>query len=107
MSFEDSPSPTYQAPTRQRARPTPERHERARAKIGPGGRLVIPAAFREAAGMAEGDEVMIYFVDGGLRLITPRAAMEWARARVMAAIPPTVSLVDDLIAERRAEGAND
>ena len=76
---------------------------RARAKIGPGGRLVIPAAFREAAGMEEGAEVTIALHGEEVRIITHRAALrriqQWARET----IPRDVSLVDELIKDRIVE----
>lgn len=73
----------------------------ARTRIGGKGRLVIPAAVREALGMKEGDAVDLRVVDGELRIATMRErlrrAQEWARK----VIPPGVSLADELSAERR------
>jgi AbrB family looped-hinge helix DNA binding protein len=40
----------------------------ARAKIGPGGRLVIPAAQRRQLGLDVGDQVMIWVEDDELRI---------------------------------------
>lgn len=74
-----------------------------RSKVGPGGRVVIPAAFREAAGMGEGADVMILLDGQEVKLITPEAALTLMRERVAKLVPAGVSLVDELLADRRAE----
>jgi AbrB family looped-hinge helix DNA binding protein len=72
-----------------------------RIRIGEKGRIIIPAAMREALGIAEGEMLMLHVVDGELRIATResrlRRAREWARQN----IPPGVSLADELSAERR------
>ena len=84
---------------------------RVRTKVGPGGRVVIPAAFRAAAGMEEGAEVTLTLHGQEVRMITPQAALMRVREEVMKRIPPHVSLVDELIAgriaEEKAESEND
>lgn len=74
-----------------------------RSKVGPGGRVVIPAAFREAAGMGEGADVMILLEGHKITLVTPMAAAMAAREAISRLVPPGVSLVDELLADRRAE----
>jgi AbrB family looped-hinge helix DNA binding protein len=69
--------------------------------MGEKGRIVIPAALREALGMAEGDVLDIRVVDGELRIATMRERLRQAQQRVMALVPPGVSLADELNAERR------
>ena len=76
---------------------------RARLKVGPGGRVVVPAAMREAMGVAEGDVLVATLEGGELRLKTMRAALDLARALVREVVPPGVSLADELIADRRRE----
>ena len=78
-----------------------------RLKIGPGGRVVIPADVRQALGVVEGDTLLATLVDGELRLQSPKLALRRAQAMVRAAIPAGVSLVDDLLAERRREVERD
>jgi antitoxin PrlF len=74
---------------------------KARTRTGGKGRLVIPAAVREAVGLAEGDTVDLRVVDGEARISTMvsrlRRAQEWVRQIV----PPGVSLADELSAEKR------
>ena len=81
-----------------------ERHaDRHKVKVGPGGRLVIPAAVRDALGIAEGDTLVLACEEGSLRVMTMDQALERARALMRKAIPADAKLVDELIAERRAE----
>ncbi len=76
---------------------------RVRTKIGPGGRVVIPAAFRAAAGMEEGAEGMLTLHGQEVRVITPKASLQRVQEWAMQLAKPGVSVVDELIAERRAE----
>ena len=76
---------------------------RVRTKVGPGGRVVIPAAFRAAAGMEEGAEVTLTLHGQEVRVITPMAALRRVQEHVSKLVPPGVSLVDELIADRIAE----
>lgn len=68
-----------------------------------GGRLQIPAAFRRELGISDGDVVMMRVQDGELRLWTRDAAIRRAQEMYRKHAKPGVSLVDELIAERRAE----
>ena len=76
----------------------------ARLKIGPGGRVVIPAEMRQALGVAEGDTLLATLADGELRLHSTSCAVRRAQAIVQASIKPGGgSLVDELLADRRRE----
>jgi AbrB family looped-hinge helix DNA binding protein len=80
-----------------------ERTERLDLQVGPGGRIVIPAAFRKAMQVKEGDRVMARVVDGELRVITPAMGIRLAQKMVRETIPGNDSLADELIADRRRE----
>lgn len=76
---------------------------KARVQIGAGGRVVIPAEMRTAMGVSEGDTLLARIVDGELHLLSQDAAVRKARALVQRYVPAGVSLVDELIADRREE----
>lgn len=72
-------------------------------RLGPDGRVVIPAAFREALGVGEGDMLIASIDNGELNLLTRRAAVRRARAIVRQFVPEGTSLVDELIEDRLRE----
>lgn len=72
--------------------------------LGRQGRLVIPAEVRAALGLAAGDALHMHL--SGRRLVLERQQDAAAELRgLLAAVPPTRSLVDELLAERRAAAA--
>ena len=79
----------------------------AKVRLGPDGRVVIPAAMREALGLKEGDVLFARLEGGEIKLLTPQAAMRRAQAIVRQFVPEGVSLVDELIADRRREAARE
>ena len=74
--------------------------------MGPGARIVIPAAFREAMEAEEGD-TLVAAVDGDgvVRLTSASAALRMARRIVRDAITADVSLSESLIEDRRRQAA--
>ena len=78
---------------------------RTKARIGSGGRLVIPAAFRRALGLKAGDDLILSLHEGELRILPSRVALKRAQELVARNVPEGVSLVDDLIEERIREVA--
>jgi AbrB family looped-hinge helix DNA binding protein len=72
-------------------------------KILHGGKFVIPAHFRRELGIAAGDSVIVEMVEGELRVRPLSSTIKKARAIVREFIPASAGLVDELIAERRAE----
>lgn len=77
--------------------------EPVKLRLGPDGRVLIPAAFRDALALGEGDALIASIVDGELRLLTVEAATRRAQAIVRRFVPSGVSLVDELIDDRRKE----
>ena len=77
--------------------------ETTRVKVAEGGRIVIPAKYREALGLRVGDEVLLHLEDGELRVYTFEQAARRAQAIVRQYIPEGRLLSEELIAERRRE----
>ena len=76
-------------------------------KMSDGGRVVIPAEIRQSLGLKEGDTVLWELRGGEAVLTTRLAQMREAQAMVRQYVAAGVSLVDELIADRRAENAQD
>jgi AbrB family looped-hinge helix DNA binding protein len=72
-----------------------------RVRVNENGRVVIPASYRKALGIKAGDEVILRMEDDELRITTMKRRIERAQRRVRQYVKPGVSLVDELIAERR------
>ncbi len=68
--------------------------------------MVIPASIRKALDLPPGDTLMARVEEGRLLLEKRERILGRLKAR-FAAIPPKVSLSDELIAERRAEYRRD
>lgn len=71
------------------------------------GRIVLPAELRSALGIAEGDTLAAQIVDGEIRLTPLQTAIRRAQELVRKYVPADVSLVDQLIEERRREAASE
>lgn len=76
-------------------------------KMSEGGRVVIPAEIRQSIGIKEGDTVLWELRDGEAVITTRLAQMRKAQSMVRQFVPAEVSLVDELVAERQAENANE
>jgi AbrB family looped-hinge helix DNA binding protein len=72
-------------------------------KVGPKGRVVVPAAIRRELGIEEGTQLLARVEGDGVVLEPRTAAIRRLQALVRQAVPEGVSLVDELIAERREE----
>ena len=75
-------------------------------QVGAQGRLVIPAALRKALGLKSGDR-LIARQEGEALVLERREAIGKRLQDRFRHIPKEVSLVDELIAERRAEAAKE
>jgi AbrB family looped-hinge helix DNA binding protein len=78
-----------------------------KTQITEGGRIVIPAEYRKALGLQVGDEVMLTLDDGELRILAIEASIRRAQEIVSRYVPEGRSIVDEFIAERRAEAARE
>lgn len=74
-----------------------------RLRINENGRVVIPAAFRKALGINPGDEIIMHLDEDELRITTMKSRIARAQRHARKYLKPGVSLVDELIAERREE----
>jgi antitoxin PrlF len=72
--------------------------------LGQQGRIVIPAEVRAALGLAPGDHLHLHVSGGRLVLERPQDAVAELR-RLASPVPKNRSLVDELLAERRAAAA--
>jgi AbrB family looped-hinge helix DNA binding protein len=70
--------------------------------MGDRGRLVIPAEVRERTGLAEGTALVLLETPTGLVLLTRPQLQELVRADLAG-----LDLVGELLAERRAEAADE
>jgi bifunctional DNA-binding transcriptional regulator/antitoxin component of YhaV-PrlF toxin-antitoxin module len=75
----------------------------ARVRLGPGGRFVIPKKLREAMELEPGESLTARVVDGELRVYGFKVGLRRVRELVARHVPPGVSLVDELLKERRRE----
>jgi AbrB family looped-hinge helix DNA binding protein len=72
-------------------------------RVSSNGRVVIPAKFRRALGIKDGDEVVIILDEGAIRISTRLQQLRRAQELVKRHVEPGRSLADELIAERRSE----
>ncbi len=72
--------------------------------MGRQGRIVIPAEIRERLGLAAGEQLHLYLAGGRLVLERPQDAVDELR-RFASEVPPARSLVEELLADRRAAAA--
>ena len=78
-----------------------------RVRIDRAGRVVVPAGIRKALDIHDGQDLTISLDDGFIRLQTIDAALERVWAIAKRRRRGGASVVDEFIAERRAEAAKD
>jgi AbrB family looped-hinge helix DNA binding protein len=78
-----------------------------RMRVNENGRVVIPAAFREALGINVGDEVVLRIENDEIRITTLKRRLERAQRLVRKHVKPGESLAQELIAERREAARNE
>jgi AbrB family looped-hinge helix DNA binding protein len=75
--------------------------------MGPQGRVVIPARLRRALRLQAGDALIARIDEDRLVLERPQAALGRLQRAFTEAVPPGVSLVDELLADRRTQARED
>ena len=88
------------------ATPGEDRNSR-RVRVDPAGRVVVPAGFRKALGIRNGQELLMSLDDGFVRLQTIDAALERVREIARKKRTGRTSVVDEFIAERPAEAVRE
>lgn len=81
--------------------------DQVRVVVGPGGRVVIPAVYRAALGIEEGDRVVMRVKGEELHVVSDETEVRQVREIIARHVPEGVSLTDELIRERRREAASD
>ena len=82
-------------------------HNDREITIGDRGRLVLPAAVRSGLGLEPGTRMLVSTEpDGSVRLRSYRAVAEQSRGLLADLAPAESSMVEELLAERRAESAS-
>jgi AbrB family looped-hinge helix DNA binding protein len=74
-----------------------------KGRIVSGGRVQLPAEFRRAMGLGDGDAIIMELKDGELVVRPYRDVLRRVQEDLARYIPEGVSLSDELIADRRAE----
>lgn len=77
------------------------------ASLSKEGRVLIPASIRQQLGLRVGEPLTLFVVDGELRISSRLTALRKMQERLAPLWAPDVSVVDELIAERRAEAARE
>ncbi len=79
----------------------------ARTRMTEGGRIVIPARYRKALDIKPGDELIVRLDEGELRVYSRAEALKRLQDQVTRAVPEGVSLVEELLRERKKEAARE
>lgn len=78
-----------------------------RGKLVSGGRIQVPAEFRRALGIKDGDAVVMELSDGVVLIRPYRDVIKRIQDRFRKYAPKSGYASDELIAERRAEAARE
>lgn len=71
--------------------------------VGPDGSVVIPASITKTLALKAGDVLFVRIHDGEIHLLTRAAVTRRVQALAREFVPPGVSLVDELLEDRRRE----
>jgi len=72
-------------------------------RVGPQGRIVIPAELRRELGLEPGETLIAHVESGRLVLERRGEILDRLRSELREATQPGTSMVDELLAERRRE----
>ena len=78
-------------------------HQSFQVRVSNGRRVVLPSEVCKQLGIDVGDSVIVDVDDGKVQLHSFDTRLADFRAELSSRVPPGVSLVDELIAERREE----
>lgn len=76
-------------------------------RIGPSGRIVIPAEYRKALGVDVGDAVVLRLEEGEIRLFARTQAIRHAQHLIRRHVSAERRLSDELVAQRRDEAGRE
>jgi hypothetical protein len=71
--------------------------------VAPDGSVVLPAIITKALALKAGDVLFVRIHDGEIHLLTRKAVTRRVQALAREFVPPGISLVDELLADRRRE----
>lgn len=74
-----------------------------RIDVGKDGTLILPPALLLAMGLSDGGVLLARLEEDEIKMMTPETTTRKIQAMMREVVPKGVSLVDELIAERRAE----
>jgi AbrB family looped-hinge helix DNA binding protein len=77
------------------------------AKVGAGGRVILPAALRHQLGIGEGDTLVLDVGEGDVRVTTLNRAIDEAQAYFAQFSDEETNEVDALMQQRREEAARE
>ena len=78
-----------------------------RLHVSPDGSIVLPPVLRKQLGLEQGGVLLATLEDDALRLLTIPAAVRRAQALVRQFVPEGISLVDELLEDRRREAEHE
>ncbi len=78
-----------------------------KGRIAEGGRILVPAAYRKALGLARGDTILIELCGEELRIRPARSALRRLQDKLKTYAAADGLVSEELIAERRAEAARE
>ena len=78
-----------------------------KTKVTQGGRIVIPAEMRKQLGIEIGEDVNLSLEEDSMRISTSKLALKRIRQTAQTVVNNNISVVDELIADRRKEAENE